>query len=898
MRGSKNHSRLPSWGPHSSANNPSTSRTDASAGASGTNNGGAGIAGNNGLPPPPNLPFRGQSVGLGEPFVRSDIGNRDQHEKRKRPASESPPNGGMISGMAQQQSSPTQRGDPMSMSSILGPSSRNLETEKRRRLDERPSSSSTYTSPIKMEGSVPPPVPGTASSSGPKITATNVGNVGDSPASNLARRKWSGPIAEEAAQHAAAWRAQEQRWGSSRSPRLGGMTPLAGGNGPPSEQRMTPPIGNASGTKVRGNSPERVEGHKRQRSDGYQAINGSPLTRKTPLRYQSPPLPERQTHSTDSSPSGLNQSLPLMSRQGPQAKPIGQQQGGGVSFYRPGSPPQQTRGTIPGTISKPFSGGSSSHPYGQPSYQAYDNQGRPVEIDVDEVRGGAFAGHGSIPTTSQDQHAYRHGGGYIEQRHRPQQSSQARPPPPPPAPATIAAPSKASASHSTMSPAVVPANLPPYQQQHQQQAQKASNAGPIGPRPTGSQIRERETKRRSMTPNAPGPAKGLLAPRLEKSRLYGEAGHRPTVAMKNFNQGPKVDSEAVWEALEEIKRKQYVEDEGVALKDDEGKDLMKQNLSRSRHLGNFQYDPRKSPLLPGDLLQANIGATLEIRISGRHLGVGPMIDNEKSKKAGGSNWTLGWRANEQQSSNGLATDKDDMDAEDNEDDAKVFWQQDSLINRKLWGTDVYTDDSDIIAMCLHAGWLQGPVLQDVPSYVPPGKAMLRWRQMTQAYADQGLELESADKPKQIGNIDDIESKTTSRSERLSSTADLSVMIRIAPKLIAYKGSQRSGVQSRNWGNGHDGVSLVIEGVTLKESGYASGERGLRNAKHRIDHLARLKTLAMIAIDASTAEDDLINKVQGGGLVDIQIASKLSKDNNESSGKAFWQIDVNNESLVH
>jgi hypothetical protein len=240
----------------------------------------------------------------------------------------------------------------------------------------------------------------------------------------------------------------------------------------------------------------------------------------------------------------------------------------------------------------------------------------------------------------------------------------------------------------------------------------------------------------------------------------------------------------------------------------------------------------------------------------------------------------------------------------------AFWDQDALLNRKVWGTDVYTDDSDIMAMCLHAGWIQGPILQDVPSWVPPGKAMLAWREMTKMYVDQGLErIEDNQNDKNTSEQQVVKAKQ--RLERLSLTADLSVVVRIAPKLIAYKGSQRCGVKSRSWGNGHDGVSLVIESVCLKESGYASGEKGLRNTKHRIDHLARLKTLATIAIDEYPVDhkdsDDNSNKisnddgdraVQGGGLINILIASKVANKGRDETMKPFWQVDVNNGRLVH
>jgi hypothetical protein len=321
-------------------------------------------------------------------------------------------------------------------------------------------------------------------------------------------------------------------------------------------------------------------------------------------------------------------------------------------------------------------------------------------------------------------------------------------------------------------------------------------------------------------------------------------------------------------------------------------------------LGNFQYDPRKSPLLPGELLQANVGATIEIRVSGKHLGLGPMRSAlDGMSKEDGCGWGLGWRVTG--AKDGVEKDRSSLIEErevdgdnvegDTDDDALAFWNQDALLNRKVWGTDVYTDDSDIVAMCLHAGWIKGPTLQDVPSWVPPGKATLAWRQMTKVYDDQGMQqIQDSSNGAATGHKKSKRSKAE-RVEQFNSTLDLSVIIRIAPKLIAYKGSQRCGVKTRSWGNGHDGVSLVIESIKLQEPGYASGEKGLRNIKERIDHLARLKTLAMIAIDDTVADQSLVEKVEQGGLINIWNLSREGKEKDDL--KPFWQIDVHEGRLL-
>ncbi|WWC86700.1 uncharacterized protein L201_001577 [Kwoniella dendrophila CBS 6074] len=88
---------------------------------------------------------------------------------------------------------------------------------------------------------------------------------------------------------------------------------------------------------------------------------------------------------------------------------------------------------------------------------------------------------------------------------------------------------------------------------------------------------------------------------------------------------------------------------------------------------------------------------------------------------------------------------------------------DSVIfkDRKIWGTDVYTDDSDLGLILIHAGWL-------------------RW------------------------------SSSSSSNERDKDI--INVTIRLVPRLIRYTATERNGIKTRGWGNGHDGSSIVVERV--------------------------------------------------------------------------------------
>lgn len=169
-----------------------------------------------------------------------------------------------------------------------------------------------------------------------------------------------------------------------------------------------------------------------------------------------------------------------------------------------------------------------------------------------------------------------------------------------------------------------------------------------------------------------------------------------------------------------------------------------------------------------------------------------------------------------------------------------FWRLNPLLRRKLWGTDVYTDDSDVLAMCVHAGWVEGPSLEaeGIPAWVPPGRAARAWNGLTAAASDEHVSKLSAAEEAADVEMSDAPSlcKPTRVAVRPEISCDLSVILRIAPKLIAYKGCQRGGIKSRSWGNSHDGVSLVVESVELKQPGYAQS-KGRKSAKARIDQLA-------------------------------------------------------------
>ncbi|KAI3617578.1 hypothetical protein CBS9595_003487 [Malassezia furfur] len=210
-----------------------------------------------------------------------------------------------------------------------------------------------------------------------------------------------------------------------------------------------------------------------------------------------------------------------------------------------------------------------------------------------------------------------------------------------------------------------------------------------------------------------------------------------------------------------------------------------------------------------------------------------------------------------------------VDAEQN---AWNFWSQPSLARRKLWGTDVYTDDSDVLAMCVHAGWIEAPHIPHVPEWLGGGG--------TSAVSKAWVQLTDRQE-RAMGHVRRGASPSTS-PHGMPLTCDLSVTLRIAPKLILYKGCHRGGIKSRSWGNTHDGVSLVVESVELRPSGYAAGP-SRKSAKARMAHLAALRNEARQApvpaslVDVRAADDE------------PKLALSAVAQREHAHTRTFWQV---------
>lgn len=194
--------------------------------------------------------------------------------------------------------------------------------------------------------------------------------------------------------------------------------------------------------------------------------------------------------------------------------------------------------------------------------------------------------------------------------------------------------------------------------------------------------------------------------------------------------------------------------------------------------------------------------------------------------------------------------------------------------RAVWGTDVYTDDSDVVAACIHAGWIRGEWASDVDvDLLELQKPALKSKQRILP-AEQHLEV--------------LNSVPASGPIHVPADRDLHVTLLILPPLESYASSTRYGIRSREFGgvyNGrksmHDGVSFMILSVRWVDGaapqsrlrGKARRER-IRKAMSEVNRSQVVDLGGKEVISGATISEQ-------GGTKDGQSSRRNGEDNKEN-----------------
>lgn len=163
--------------------------------------------------------------------------------------------------------------------------------------------------------------------------------------------------------------------------------------------------------------------------------------------------------------------------------------------------------------------------------------------------------------------------------------------------------------------------------------------------------------------------------------------------------------------------------------------------------------------------------------------------------------------------------------------------------RSVWGTDIYTDDTDVVAACIHGGWIRGEWSDDVDISV-----------LDLVIDDSGDDNATATKA--IAKNGDITlTAPPARGPMLPPPAkDLHVTILVLPALEKYSSTTRWGIRSRAWANTHDGLSFQIMSVKFVS--------GVDTAKETRGSARRLR------IDSQLREDDLERESAWAALLQV------------------------------
>jgi len=157
--------------------------------------------------------------------------------------------------------------------------------------------------------------------------------------------------------------------------------------------------------------------------------------------------------------------------------------------------------------------------------------------------------------------------------------------------------------------------------------------------------------------------------------------------------------------------------------------------------------------------------------------------------------------------------------------------------RALWGTDVYTDDSDVIAACIHAGWIRGAWPDDVDVSMlglDEGYSVSDVRGLLNGHAN-GFKAAKQPANHITSALMVLSEPPKTGPMPVPENRDLHVTLLILPRLQKYASTTRFGIKSREFGGPvgdeeahqraiHDGISFMVTGLRWVTNGAAAQNR--------------------------------------------------------------------------
>ncbi|KAJ5325455.1 uncharacterized protein N7506_008557 [Penicillium brevicompactum] len=144
--------------------------------------------------------------------------------------------------------------------------------------------------------------------------------------------------------------------------------------------------------------------------------------------------------------------------------------------------------------------------------------------------------------------------------------------------------------------------------------------------------------------------------------------------------------------------------------------------------------------------------------------------------------------------------------------------------RAIWGTGVYTDDSDPVAAAIHSGFIRGAWGEDVDESMLDLEIKDTYQHAPPPTDAEGKKPESEAKVPRIPPVPPADK-------------DLHITLLVLPRVNQYDSTLLFGLKSRKWDGRHDGMSFKVHAVDWVDEGVGRGEERGGEARRK-----RLRTL--------------------------------------------------------
>ncbi|CAG8063346.1 unnamed protein product [Penicillium olsonii] len=144
--------------------------------------------------------------------------------------------------------------------------------------------------------------------------------------------------------------------------------------------------------------------------------------------------------------------------------------------------------------------------------------------------------------------------------------------------------------------------------------------------------------------------------------------------------------------------------------------------------------------------------------------------------------------------------------------------------RAIWGTGVYTDDSDPVAAAIHSGFIRGAWGEDVDESMLDLEIKDTYQHAPPAPEAEGEKPETGAKAPRIPPVPPADK-------------DLHITLLVLPRVNQYDSTLLFGLKSRKWDGRHDGMSFKVHAVDWVDEGVGRGEERGGEARRK-----RLRTL--------------------------------------------------------